>query len=84
MPLTTVGYFKWMPDGKSFVFNDSRDRGANLWTIPADGKGKEKPFTNFSPGTSAFGFQWSGDGKQLLMGRGTSTSDGILITNPGR
>jgi Tol biopolymer transport system component len=86
LPLTAaaVGIFQWMPDSKSFVFNDTRDGQANLWTIPANGKGKEKRLTNFGPGIGARGFKWSGDGKQLLLARGTRTSDGVLITNAAR
>ncbi|PWT89069.1 MAG: hypothetical protein C5B55_11985 [Blastocatellia bacterium] len=81
-PLTT--YFRWTPDGESFAFNDSRDGGANIWTIPANGKGQEKPLTNFGRGPGAFRFTWSPDGKQLLVTRVTQTSDGILISNSER
>ena len=83
-PTAVVGIFQWMPDGKSFAFNDTRNGQSNIWTIRADGKGKEKPLTSFGAGTGARGFKWSRDGKQLLIARGTRTSDGILITNVGR
>ena len=77
-------WWRFTPDGKSFAFNDTRNGLANIWSIPADGKGKEKPLTNFSPGSFAWRFAWSQDGKQFLMARGNVINDGILITNAGR
>jgi len=78
-PMNT--YFRWTPDGKSFAFNDSRTGGANVWTIPANGKGKEKPLTSFAAGSFALRFTWSPDGKQFLVTRANRTDDGILISN---
>ena len=74
-------WWRFTPDGKSFAFKDTRNGAANIWTIAADGKGKEKQLTNFSPGSFAGRFVWSPDGKQFLMLRGNLTSDGILISS---
>ena len=51
----------------------------NLWIQPLDG-GPPKQLTNFTS-ESFFSFDWSRDGKWLVYGRGTATSDAVLITD---
>ena len=70
---------RWTPDGKSIAFNDSRNGGANIWSIPIDGPSVAKPLTSFTT-PQTFGFHWSRDGKQLLVGRGSSSSEAVLIS----
>lgn len=78
-----ISMFRWAPDGKSIAYNDLRNGAANIWTISADGKGKERQLTNFGAGPPLTRFTWSKDGKQLLVSRVVPTADGILITNKG-
>jgi len=42
--------------------------------------GKPHQFTKFSSGR-IFDFDWSTDGKQLLLARGETSSDVVLISN---
>lgn len=51
----------------------------NLWIQSLDG-GPPKQLTNFAA-DSFFSFDWSGDGKQLVYGRGATTSDAVLISD---
>ncbi len=76
-----ISMFRWTPDGKSIAYNDLRNGAGNIWTIPADGKGKEKQLTNFGAPPPIVRFTWSPDGKQLLVSRVVPAADGMLITN---
>jgi TolB protein len=51
----------------------------NLWLQPLDG-GPPKQLTNFAS-EAFFSFDWSRDGKQLVCGRGSTTSDAVLISD---
>ncbi len=51
----------------------------NLRIQPLDG-GPPKQLTNFTS-ESFFSFDWSRDGKQLVYGRGATTSDAVLISD---
>jgi serine/threonine protein kinase/Tol biopolymer transport system component len=51
----------------------------NLWIQSLDG-GPPKQLTNFAA-ESFFSFDWSSDGKQLVYGRGSTTSDVVLISD---
>jgi Tol biopolymer transport system component len=51
----------------------------NLWIQPLGG-GPAKQLTNFTS-ESFFSFDWSRDGNQLVYGRGSTTSDAVLISD---
>jgi len=80
-PLTTIdGTFliHWTPDGKGVAYKDTREEGANVWVMAADGKRPARPLTNFtSPGLNAFDFSF--DGKKMFVTRATITNDALLI-----
>jgi eukaryotic-like serine/threonine-protein kinase len=81
LPPTTGGSPEWSSDGKSLIFGDSRTGTNNLWSLPLDG-GPMKQLTDFKPDyVFAFNRQSSGDGKLMVMSRGTVTSDVILISD---
>ncbi len=50
---------------------------SNIWSQPLDG-GAPKQLTDFKT-DRIFAFDWSRDGKQLAVSRGTVTSDVVLI-----
>jgi serine/threonine protein kinase/Tol biopolymer transport system component len=70
---------RFAPDGKSIQFLLSRNGAANVWAQPLDGKDLY-PVTNFPAGDS-FGFDWSPDGKTMVISRGAQRSDVVLVTN---
>jgi serine/threonine protein kinase/Tol biopolymer transport system component len=69
----------WTRDSKGLIFLDSRDGIGNLWLQPLAGD-KPRQLTNFSS-DRVYSFDWSADGKQLVVARGSSSSDIVLISN---
>jgi Tol biopolymer transport system component len=67
----------WTPDGRALTYVD--DRQLNVWAQPLDGS-KPVQLTNFKS-DQTFYFDWSHDGKQLALARGTITSDVVLISD---
>jgi hypothetical protein len=57
----------------------TRNGVTNLWAQPIDGS-PPKQLTNFAS-ERIFNFDFSRDGKQLALSRGTETSDVVLISN---
>ena len=66
-------------DGRTINFLDRRDDSSNLWAVPITG-GEAKPLTNFK-GEQIFSYDWSKDGKQLVVVRGTLISDAVLLSS---
>jgi Tol biopolymer transport system component len=71
--------FRWAADGRAIVYGISRNGVTNLWAQPIDGS-PPKQLTNFAS-ERIFGFDFSRDGKQVAMSRGTQTSDVVLISD---
>jgi len=70
---------RWEPSGDAFEYAITRNGVSNIWRQKLAG-GAPKQITNFESGL-IFDFQWSHDGSQLALRRGTESSDVILITN---
>jgi TolB protein len=68
---------RWMPDGRTLTFIDTINGVSNIWSLPLEG-GPPKQLTDFKT-DQIFWFDFSRDGKQLALSRGTQTSDVILI-----
>jgi Tol biopolymer transport system component len=69
----------WAPDGKAVEYVLTREGVSNIWQQKLAG-GPPKQMTNFKSGL-IFAFDWSRDGKQLALTRGSENSDVILISN---
>jgi eukaryotic-like serine/threonine-protein kinase len=69
----------WSGDGKALQYLLTENGATNLWQQPIAG-GKPKQLTRFTSG-EIFRFNWSSDRKQLLLTRGATTSDVVLLTN---
>ena len=69
----------WAPSGKALQYLLTRNGATNLWEQPLTG-GEPRQITNF-PSSRIFDFAWSRDGRQLLLTKGTQSSDVILIRN---
>ena len=70
---------RWTPDGRAVAYVDTRDGVSNIWAQPVDGNAPRQ-LTHFKSHLIA-SFEWSRDGKQLALARGTEASDVVLIRN---
>ena len=74
---------RWARDGRGITYNVTHGGPlsgvTNVWLQSLDGS-PPKQLTNFTS-ESFFSFDWSPDGMQLVYGRGTTTSDAVLISD---
>ena len=70
---------RWSPDGRSLQYLWEKNGATNLWEQPLAG-GPPHQLTKFTAG-KIFDFNWSTDGRQLLLSRGEVTSDVVLLSN---
>jgi serine/threonine protein kinase/Tol biopolymer transport system component len=78
LPMGGTGV-RWAPDGKALDYILTRGGASNIWRQALAG-GPPKQITSFTSDLIFF-FDWSRDGKQLALSRGTTSSDVILISN---
>lgn len=72
-------HLAWTPDGRGVIYSVLRDGVSNLWSQPLSG-GLPSPVTDFKEGL-IFSFNWSPDGTQLVLARGSITDDAVLFTS---
>jgi Tol biopolymer transport system component len=70
---------RWSPQGQGLQYALTQNGTTNIWEQPLSG-GEPKQITKFSSGR-IFDFNWTADGKQLLVTRGEVTSDVVLFGN---
>lgn len=70
---------RWSPDGRALQYLLTTGDVTNVWAQPLSG-GPPRQLTKFTSGR-IFDFNWTGDGKQLLLSRGEVTSDVVLLSN---
>jgi Tol biopolymer transport system component len=70
---------QWHPAGGAFVYVDNKDGVGNIWMQKVDGSAPEQ-VTFFTTG-DIFAFDIARDGKRLVVARGETTSDAVLIRN---
>jgi Tol biopolymer transport system component/DNA-binding winged helix-turn-helix (wHTH) protein len=70
---------RWSSDGKSLQYLLTRGDVTNIWEQLLSG-GPPHQLTKYTSGR-IFDFNWSADGKQLLLSRGEVTSDVVLLSN---
>ena len=75
--LIKAGLVQWNTKGDALIYRDSRNRTDNLWSQDLDG-GPPKQLTQFSA-EQIFAFDWSRDGKTLVVVRGRDGSDVVSI-----
>jgi Tol biopolymer transport system component len=76
---TGATWIRWAPEGKALDYLLTRAGATNIWRQPLAG-GPPKQITNFKSDLIFF-FDWSRDGKQLALARGTTSSDVVLISD---
>ena len=70
---------RWAPRGDAIDYILTRNGVSNIWQQNLAG-GAPKQITNFELG-QIFDFDWSRDGRQLALTRGSESSDVILMSN---
>ena len=70
---------RWSRDGQKLQYLLTRSGVTNLWEQPVAG-GEPHQSTKFSSGR-IFDFDWSSDGKQLVLTRGDFSSDVVLLSH---
>ena len=68
----------WTPDGRALTYPLLDGDAMNLWRQPLSG-GPPQQMTHFKE--LIFAYDWSADGKQLAITRGSKPSDVVLISN---
>ncbi|HJS57297.1 MAG TPA: protein kinase [Vicinamibacteria bacterium] len=78
-PLSNNQKVQWTPDGRGIHFIAIAGGVSNIWRQPMGG-GAPVQVTRFETGR-IFNFQYSPDGSQMAVSRGTLNSDVVLIKN---
>jgi Tol biopolymer transport system component len=68
---------RWSADGTMVTYVDDREGVSNIWGQPVAG-GAPRQLTDFQQGF-IFSFDWSPDGRQLSLLRGSRSWDIVLI-----
>ena len=79
--VVALPFVRWSPDGQSLTYTAHRDGIPNIWAQPLAG-GPAKQLTDFKS-EGRLRFDWSRDGKQLVLSRHVWTSDLVLLRNFG-
>ncbi len=77
LPATAVRPLRWTHDDRAVAYIDTQNGVSNIVAQPLDG-GQTKPLTDFKS-DRIFWFDFSRDGKQLALARGTQSSDVVLV-----
>jgi eukaryotic-like serine/threonine-protein kinase len=70
---------RWTTDGHAIAYIDTRKHVSNIWAQAIEG-GPPKQLTDFK-NDQIFYFDWSIDGKRLVLARGAVSNDVVLISN---
>ncbi len=70
---------RWTTDGRALTYVVTSAGISNIWLQPIDG-GAPRQLTTFKA-DRIFSFEWSRDGKQLIVARGMVASDVVLISS---
>jgi DNA-binding winged helix-turn-helix (wHTH) protein/Tol biopolymer transport system component len=74
-----LGTVRWSPDGKALQYVLTSKGASNIWEQPLSGL-KPKQLTHFSSG-EIFDFSWTTGNDHLLMTRGQSKRDVVLLSH---
>ena len=79
IPALPAASLRWTPDGRAVAYVDTQGGVSNIVIQSLEG-GKPKPLTDFKQ-ERIFSFDYSRNGKQLAISRGTINNDVVLISN---
>ncbi len=76
---SAVNTLRWMKDGRTISFVETRDGISNLFGLSLDAN-SERQITDF-PSGRIWNFAWSTDGQVLALARGNITKDVVLVSD---
>jgi eukaryotic-like serine/threonine-protein kinase len=80
----SVSLLHWSRDGRAILYPVRKEEVANLWAQPVAAPGAPavapKQVTNYSD-ARIFAFAYSPDGKQIVVARGRTVTDAVLISH---
>jgi Tol biopolymer transport system component/DNA-binding winged helix-turn-helix (wHTH) protein len=76
-----LGTLRWSPDGKALHYVLTSNGASNIWEQALSGL-KPKQLTHFNSG-EIFDFSWTADHERLLMTRGQTKRDVVLLSHLG-
>ncbi len=76
---TREQHIYWTPDSRALIYIDTRGGISNLWSQPIDG-GEPQQITDFKQ-ERIFSYDYSRDGKQLVLSRGEINNDVVIVSN---
>jgi len=83
-PTGEVSALAWAPDGSGVTYLVKQNGVDNIWFQPVDlktrGAAEPRQVTHF-PSEMIWSYAWSADGKQLVISRGHSSTDAVLISH---
>jgi Tol biopolymer transport system component/DNA-binding winged helix-turn-helix (wHTH) protein len=79
IPRSFTQVVRWTPDSRALTYLVTRAGVSNIWRQNLDGSAPVA-WTDFKTGI-IFRYDWSRDGKRLVLARGSVTSDVVLIKN---
>jgi Tol biopolymer transport system component len=74
-----LGTLRWSPDGKALHYVLTSNGASNIWEQSLSAL-KPKQLTHFNPG-EIFDFSWTADRAHMLMTRGQSKRDVVLLSH---
>jgi serine/threonine protein kinase len=77
--ISRIPPLRWIDDGRALTYVLTSNGISNIWSQPVTSE-QPKQVTNFKA-DRIFWFDWSRDGKQLIVAHGSVTSDVVLIGN---
>jgi serine/threonine protein kinase len=83
-PIRQVSGLAWTPDGSGVTYLVKQNGVDNIWFQPVDlkthGAAEPRQVTHF-PSEMIWSYAWSADGKQIVISRGHSSTDAVLISH---
>jgi serine/threonine protein kinase len=77
--ISRIPPLRWIDEGRALTYVLTSNGISNIWSQPVTSE-QPKQVTNFKA-DRIFWFDWSRDGKQLIVAHGSVTSDVVLIGN---
>ena len=77
--ISRIPPLRWIDEGRALTYVLTSNGISNIWSQPVTSE-QPKQVTNFKA-DRIFLFDWSRDGKQLIVAHGSVTSDVVLISN---